>query len=328
MVKSYPLSIYSPGLRSFSNAYSPMVRSQLSQGFKRLYSQSSSQSQGRSQTGRKKRRTIESGVNTYQHDSRLRYRRKSMPKKKRLRWKRFKSKVKAVDLGMQPLQMYTYNNVANVSCAINTQGVFSFMNGGMTVGGNDELFQIFNDAYSLAGVIASAKNYKIFVKSLCLDLQITNTGSNVVILDVYKVKCRKEYSSNVSLDSQWTTAIGENNVITAVASSKPPLTLFDAPNFCSYWRVISKKEIILGGGLTTTMQLRNPMNKSIDGKMFITAPQAYPGYTEGYVFMFRGAPENNAGTARLSACTLTWAYQTVCHYAIPPGKTQESLHTA
>lgn len=272
---------------------------------------------------------IESKVISTQHDVANRYRKKRMPRRRRRRWVSFVKKVRAVELAAQPLQFYGYSRLDRVTGAVNVQTYESYMIGGTTVTNNDELYQIFQQAYN-TGSVADAVEHQIIMKSISLDIQITNTGTAGAVIDVYRVLCRKTFNTATTVDAQFTQALGELAAPTgggSVTTTNASITAFDAPNWCSYWKILNKKEILLGAGQVTTMQLRNAKNKRIDGKNLSTSPQAIPGYTMAYFFMIRGVPENNAGTGRLAATDITFAAQYNLKYAVPPGKTAESGRT-
>lgn len=263
---------------------------------------------------------------TTQHDRSNRYSRRRMPRRRRRRWVRFVRQVQAVELSRQPLQFYDFQRSVNGSTVADAQGQTSFMLNGTTVTNNDELWRCFLDAYNLA-LAADAKNYVLYMKSACLDLQIANTGTNSVILDVYKIVNRKPYSVAVDPASQYATALGELATTTGggtVTTTKPSLTPFDAPNFCAYWKVMNKTEYILSAGQCMTLQMRIAKNKKLDGKILTTNPQGIPGYTRAFFLQWRGVPINNAGTAQLGATAITVSAQWSLKYAIPPGKTQEA----
>lgn len=283
---------------------------------------------GSSGSGMNKKKGVrESGINTFQHDALNRYRYKRMPKRRRKRWTRFSKSVRHVNLQMQPLQIYTQKSVANGSSAVNAQSYYGYMLGGTQVTGNREIFEIFKDAYNTAA-FSNCASYKIFIKSMCLDMQVTNTGSYPIIVDVYRLRCRKDYGSASTLAAEYTAAASELVATTGGRTydpTDPSGTPFDVPNFLSYWKVISKREVIIGSNNTTTMQIRRPANQYVDGKSVVTNAQCLPG-SEALFIMWRGCPSNRggAGAAQLDAATITVATQTVIHYAIPPGKTQES----
>lgn len=283
----------------------------------------------RTVTTTRRRTALEPSGNTQQHDLRGRYRYKRMPARKRKAWKRFTRKVQHVDLQMQPLQIYTKEGTVNQTSVANANGVFSRMCGGTTVTSvtaNNEIFQAFNQAYNLGGTVANAVPYKLFIKSIVLDVQVGNNGSYPVVLDVYTLRCRSKFASAVEPSAQLAAAWGELAALPGggtVTTSATSLTVFDAPNFCSYWKVLRKQEVIIGSGQIATFQLRMPMNKHLEGKDLQSALQAIPGYTRCFLFTWHGAPSNRGGSgaAQFDSVSLTFGYQHVVHYAVPPSST-------
>lgn len=268
---------------------------------------------------------IESGANTFQHDSRVRYRKKRMPRRKRKAWKRFTRKVGAVSLGMQPLQIYSNEGTENITASANQGTQWGRIIGGTNVANNDELWQIFRRCYNLAA-IANAVPYKIYVKSICMDVAITNTGSYPIVLDVYTLQCRQDFATATKVQDQWQAALGEVQAPAgggSVTPTKTALTVFDAPNFCSYWKVLAKREYIIGSNNVITLQMRIPLNKHIEGKVLGTSPQALPKYSRAFLITAHGCPSNRGavGAAQFDSLTMTAGWQTVVHYAVPPGST-------
>lgn len=272
-------------------------------------------------TIQKRKRTVTPMVSSFQHDNVPRYNYKRMPARKRRVWKRFIKKVRHVDLQMQPLHVYTKKTLNAGTTAANVGNSFGYMIGGTTVTNNDELYQMFKGAYNVASAAACAP-YKIYLKSLVLDMMITNTSTTTVILDVYRLQCKKDYATASQLATQFNAAIGEvaaDATAGTLTATDISTTVFDAPNFCSYWKVLSKREVILGSGQTTTMQMRKPSNKYIDGKLISQNVQALPGYTEAFFIMWHGAPD---ATPNFSATAITVGTALVGHYAVPPGSLQ------
>lgn len=272
-----------------------------------------------------KQKTITPPVLSAQYDQSRRYRYKRMPRRKRRIWKRFVNKVNHVSLQQQPLQIYTKTVHNALSTAAGNGGYAGYMIGGVQVGNNDELLQIFKNAYNLLSAAACA-GYRIYVKSICLDMILSNTGTSTIIADVYRLRCRKDYSTASQVDTQFTAAIGEIAAPSGggtVATTDPAITPFDVPNFCSYWKILEKREVIIGAGSVSTFQMRKPMNKHLEGKELATSTQAIPGYTEAYFVTWHGAP--NATTFAATGMTLSTTL--TLHYAIPPGKTAEAGRT-
>lgn len=122
----------------------------------------------RRRTGRRKSGSRMSGVNTFQHDSKGRYGYRRMPAGRRRKWKSFVRKVRHIELGQQPLQIYTNATASNGSTAANAQSYYGYIIGGTQVSGNDELYQTFQQAYNVANV-AACVNYRIYIKNICTD---------------------------------------------------------------------------------------------------------------------------------------------------------------
>lgn len=223
----------------------------------------------------KKRTGTDASPLTYQHDSALRYRKKRMPRRKRKQWVRFVRKVSAVDLSMQPLQIYTSEGTTNQSSSANQAQVWSRVLGGTQLSGNDEIYQIFQGAYNVANVAACAP-YKIFIKSMCLDIQVSNNGSYPVIIDVYTLQSRQKYATASDVGAHFLGALSELQSPAgggSVTTNKTALTVFDAPNFCSYWKVLQKREVVIGSNNVATFQMRAPVNRHIEGKDLSSAVQ-------------------------------------------------------
>lgn len=275
---------------------------------------------------RMNRKTSVPSIISNQHDVSNRYQRRRMPKGRRKKWVNFTRRVQHVELQQQPLQVYTKSTHASGGTAAGAGSNYGFMCGGTTVTSNDELFQIFKGAYNVANA-AACSPYRIFVKSLCLDMILSNTGTSVIIFDVYRLACRQTYGSASSLSTQFSQAVGEvqaDSTAGTLSVTDVAVTPFDVPNFCSYWKVLSKREVIVGPGNVSTMQIRMAKNRHLEGKTLATAPQAIPGYTEAFFITWHGAPNS---TPTWAATSLTISTTTSIHYAIPPGKVTEAGRT-
>lgn len=271
---------------------------------------------------------VDAPIMSTQHDQITRYRRKRMPRGKRKRWVSFTRKVRHVDLQMQPLQIYTKEGTINLTSAANQSQIWSRMAGGTTVTNNDELFRIFAAQFNTA-VLANMVDYRIFVKSLAMDIQLTNNGTTTLIVDVYTLRCRKTFASATDVAGQYNAALTE----VAAAPNAGTLsvngtatTVFDAPNFCEFWQTMRKREVLIGAGVTSTFQIRLPVNKMIEGKVLQSNLQAIPFYTKAMLFDWHGPPNNQgaAGAAQFAPTSVTFGYQTVVHYAVVPGTNTKS----
>lgn len=281
--------------------------------------------------GGKSMGTLSSVIST-QHDQSLRYRKTRMPRRRRNRWKRFTRRVKHVMLQMQQLVSYTKRYTSPLkSWLVNEQMTDGQMLGGTTVTDNDELFQIFRNYYGSGFTTSTVDDLKLFVKSACLDMQITNTGVAGCVVDVYFLKARKSYATATRLDQQYLLTYAEmpsgvaGSLVGTPAPADPATTPFQNSMFCEFWRIIAKKEVILATGQTTTLQIRLPTNKRIQGKVLENSLSMIPGYSMGILMQARGVPVAGAVTpfdTLLAAGSINWSSQVTVCYAQPPGTTR------
>lgn len=274
------------------------------------------------------KRMYDSGPITEQHDAARRYLRRPMPRFKRRRWRSFTKRVQHVMLQSQALMSYTRDLTTSETWLANKQVTFGYYLGGTLFGENDELNQAFRSAYGLI-TSTSLDDYKLFIKAMSLDLQLTNTGDSSCIVDVYTLNARK--SSNAapqSIGTQYSTLYleqqpGQTGV--GPGPDEPSSTPFQNGLFCSYWKVMQKKEILLGPGNVTTMQMRLPYNRMMYGKILEYNQSYIPGVTRAYLIQVRGTPEVLVGPPlvnQLSPGRVTVSRQWTVTFGIPPGNTR------
>lgn len=260
-------------------------------------------------------------INTFQRDASRQYTRRGAPGRVRRRVRRFIARVNNVISAAQPLQIYTYEFVTNGSTAANDQGYY-----GVNVGDITQLKDMFVQAYNETLTTNVAYNRRLVVKNMCIDYQFTNTGSYPIILDVYHVMCRAGTPTAYTMVTLWEAGVSALSTPagaatgTAIDKADPSLTVFENPFFCKFFRVKSKKEVLLASGNTVTFQLRKSRNREFEMQKVNSENTGYPGYTEGLFFMWRGTPRNTggAGAAELTATSVTVSYQVTGHYGIPP----------
>lgn len=263
------------------------------------------------------------GVISTQHDVAGRYRRKRMPRRKRKKWIGFSRKVSHSIMQLQPLLSYTYDIIGpRKQFSANTQVTDGQMLGVVEATNNNEILQMFRAAYGALLTRSTLDKYRLFVKSLCLDVQITNTGLGSIIIDVYTVIARQNSSLTGRIDVQYTDAFAEQSLLPGggtVDPANPSTTPFQNPLFCSLWKILSKKEILLGAGQTTTMQLRIPYNRYLSGK-YMENVNILKNFTRAFLFQGRGTPEypGTGGVGQLRAGEFTWMAQITCAFGLPP----------
>lgn len=260
-----------------------------------------------------------------------------MPAGKRRRWKSFVRKVRFVALKDQPLQFYTKSGTQSVTAVANASAVWGRMLGGVQVTNNDELYRTFQQAYNTT--VAASTGNKIYIKSMCLDIQITNDKgagdaeqdeTDTVIVDVYHVISRNTFSTATDLGTHFTGGLGDIAVPSgggSVSTTNVVLNPFMNPSFCKFWKVVKKTELLIPTAHTRTFQVRLPMDRWVEGKIIQQNPQAISGYTRGVLLIARGIPRFNGATSEFGSISMTIGYQTQVTYAIPPGKITEAGST-
>lgn len=269
-------------------------------------------------------RATDYGPITAQYDFSKRYQRKAMPKWKRKRWVRFTKRVNHVMLQSQALASWTRDILFNFTAAADTQVTFGWYLGGVGAPDNNELQQVFNAAYG-SPIFSALDDYKLFIKSLCLDIQISNPSTRGVILDVYTLIARAgDNQAAETIGTMYNRLYNEQQSTTVglVSPTNPASTPFQNSLFCSKWKILSKKEILLQAGGCTTMQMRNPVNKMMYGKTLESNNSYIPGYTRAYLVQARGVPEIEASVSRLAPVQLVCGGQWTVVYGIPPGQTR------
>jgi len=335
-----------------SGPYSQSIQSQwesrLAEGFNNMYGKRNRGGRAvstakRLRTGRSytktrttRRRQIAPRMNSFQNDVAPRYAYKRMPSYRRRKWVNAVKRNLHMDMAQQPLQIATTTSVRERTATYDQGGNWSKMCGGTTWSGvafdtNDEILNVFQDAYNLTGatvadIVAACLPYKIQIKSIVLDVQIKNVAEDACIVDVYLLKCRARHNESQAVHTQFSEALNDLTAVarsgaTQISATNPVVTAFDAPDFCSIWKVLRKTEVIIAPGQTVTKQIRSPGNRMIDGRRLTDCPQCLPG-TLALFFTFHGAPSSDAdgaGNPGIAASSLVFTSQTVVHYATPPG---------
>lgn len=316
---------YQPSRLNYRQVHLPKSMRRYARRFRRRYGRGRRRRFGRKRYARRSTRT--STIATSQRDVSRRYR----SGRRGYGTRSFAMRVQSALVQLQPLSFYTYQTANTITGTANQDSLSSILVGGTTVPFQDELFQMFKSAYAAVNAVADAKTYELYIRSLVTDVQLTNASAFPIMVDVYKLLCRRPFISAVTVDSQLSSAwaeLGVDSHGSGVTVTKPTLTPFDAPNFCQYWKVLSKQSTILLAGNFITMQTRLKRVKGIDGKVLTSSPQALHGYSQAYLFIVRGSPQDAAGVGQLGAPKYVLTSQTNLHFSAPPGTQSEYGRTA
>jgi len=227
---------------------------------------------------------------TTQHDTTRQYRRKSMPRRKRRSWKRFKNKVHAVsekDLGSRTVVFNTA--IASVNSTVGAQSLQHIaLYGGMSTTAHlDDMQNI--SGYENAGDPTAAEGgtvsdtTKFIFKSGVLDLTFKNSSTlRANDADGYDSSARMEVDVYEIVSSRaWNDATGIyytlgdcftkggtmakliNGTGTNVDLGLRGVTPFDLPSALSYFRmkILKKTKYFLANEATFTYQVRDPKRR-------------------------------------------------------------------
>lgn len=256
---------------------------------------------------------------TFQRDGVTRYTKHRMPGRLRRRWRSFVRRVNHVALQAQALKTFTRDELDRESWAGNTQAYFGYICGGVDVTGNNELGEAFKDVFGSASTTITRNRNILYMKSLCMDVQMQNAGNSPIVVDVYTLRCRRSFGAASRLAVQFdecfeaSTGGPSGSAGSTPDITNPSLTVFQNPQFCQYWQVVKKQELLLGGGNVATFQVRQPTNRRLTGRQLESDAQAIPGYSQALFFMVRGTPETigegELATAQLGAGTVNVGIQ-------------------
>jgi len=243
--------------------------------------------------------------------------------------RRFRYRVMQTVNANQPLSVFCYAKSFNLSTAVNLKGVYGVGLFTTQMTDQTDLKDLLLDAG--IDVTAPAPNPqlsgRVVIKSCCLDVQITNRGAKDALIDIYEVMCVKDVPNTDTLTTNFTNMFNQMTTIGAKDWQNPAVSLFENPVFCRHYKIMSKKETQVPAGDLITMQMRVGKDKSISPNSVIAYPNAIPKLARFYVFVYQGIPEDSAGTARLSATTLTISFQKAYKYALMSGRTTAQIRT-
>lgn len=239
----------------------------------------------RTQTQTKKRTTSGVGITT-QHDVKRIYRKKTMPRRKKRAWKKFISKVNAVDETDLGSQTVLFSNATSSSATSDVQIVIAFglYTAQSGTSWNADLNQI-SGLFNVGNPTAAGDDYvnstsKIIFKSAVLDMTIRNTsdnGSGAAVdipleVDVYEMTVsRGEDDSTIlisNLQDYFTQAATDTlNIGGTVAGAGGNLVL--ASRGCTPWelpaamsnygiKILKKTKYFITTGQSFTIQMRDP----------------------------------------------------------------------
>lgn len=221
-----------------------------------------------------------------------------MPKRKKRRYVKRVKFVRSVMFRNAPSSYQVFNNFQSAAAAINKQCYASVCLGplnGITLNGRPYM----NDLNQVAGTLnnsalaGSYNNAYLSLDNQTIDIYLFNPNpTKVVDIDIYKVVPRKQIRDTTSplhtrLQNAITSVPDTQFLPSSLLNDTVGVTPFQGPNFCSEFKVLSKKKILLAPGETTTFSYRN--NKNYRLNVDEVTNQTYkPGLTVGWIFVGNG----------------------------------------
>lgn len=260
-------------------------------------------------------------------DNRLIYRKKSMPRKKKRRWKAFVRKVNWIDekdLGNRTVLFNDQITVATGSVASGTQGCLTiaqypcsndtkgWLNDLATIGAQENAG---NPTAAAGGTIN--ENSKLFFHSAVMDVTIRNVSTvnngtsdvaapeAAIELDVYEMYMRKSTSDNANnyysisqlLNTYDEPEIGGTG--TGINIQDRGATPFEFGSALGRWgmKVLKKTKFFIPNGQTITFQNRDPKRHVCRyGDLTKTEGFNMKGWTRIYYLIFKLVPGLTQGT--------------------------------
>lgn len=142
-----------------------------------------------------------SGV-TQQHDARVQYKKKSMPRRKKSKWIKFAKRVRAVTEKSVGTQSFLFNDTTDVVGDGTNQAVFSCMIYGGSLANEQVNNRGYSDINKIMNIVSPtgpanptsvsdlARTGKLQFVSAVLDITVKNLASDVLELDMYEVYFR------------------------------------------------------------------------------------------------------------------------------------------
>jgi len=251
-----------------------------------------------------------SGVASRQRDQSTRYRSRG----RRRRGSRFGYRVMNTLLNQQPLQIYTAKGGEDGVSAAGDTSIVGYGIYTTQYSGQADLYNIFVDAGQTLATAANSTT-RVYIKSVCLDVQLKNTGAAEIIMDVYEVLNMKDVATTDGIGAQWVTFFNKMTAITAKDDTDVANSLFENPVFCQHYKILSKKEVLILPGEITTMQMRSGKDRMIQGQRVLDYVNSLPRLSRFYIFQWHGGP-TTSGVVAATTVSITW--QKAYKYAIAP----------
>lgn len=244
------------------------------------------------------------------------------------RWKKFKSKVLKATNDDLAIQSRVIQQRLLVGTAFDTQNYFAMQLG--SLGGDSTLsYNVVSDADDLSQLMQRAVNPStgsalageaVDIVNQYLDCEITNCASGTVttpvpvVLDVYKVVCRRDEGTSATGSVPNTLAkayingfnnqgvvdvIGAPVIDAAVSYTQIGTSPYESRQFTRRWKIISRRRILLNPQCSVSLSLNNKRRFRVTQDMASTRGPM-KGVTMGLLFVWSSC----VNTQNLSSNTI------------------------
>lgn len=279
----------------------------------------------RTRNTNRKRYTSGQGV-TEQYDKKTIYRKKYMPKGKKIRWRRFKRKIYAISEKTLGSRTYVVNTQSELTKSTSgEQLVFDLSLYGFKSNSNrhNDLNELVTkestSAPSVQAPVIVDLTTKFMFQSGILDLTVRNTSFNVegasqvpiqIEMDVYEIMIGKDTDNTandlnditdlITKASNDTKQVGGGIVVdNELSLNQRGVTPWDIPIALSRYRIkiLKKTKYFLGSNQTMTYQYRDPKRRVVT-KQRVTERSGYsrPGWTKTILMLAKPVPGYELGT--------------------------------
>lgn len=257
-----------------------------------------------SRTATTKRRGQSGNFVTNQFDVKRIYRRRRMPRRKRVRWVRFKKRVDAVQFSGLGMTSIVFNDSDVIATTSPNQNMGTICLYGLTgASGTDTPSQILgqNDLAKIASAGSYSADEKLMFRSGVLDVTARNQSESggQIECDVYEYVWRRKSqmaSGKAALVAGF-TASGVYGLTPPLAITTRGTTPFQNSEAMSYMKILKKTKFFLGENQTFTYQIRSPQNWVFDcGDISVVGQlvEQQLGRTRGLLFVVKGVPTVNS----------------------------------
>lgn len=281
----------------------------------------------RTKTRTKNAERGEIGPSTY-HESKTLYRRRPRSKRYRRRWKKFKSKVRAVTAHDKPrsvalrLQVQRNGLTSNDAQAVHMVSLYSQSHA--TDAYHDDIRQVIKVANQSATTTLNQLTHYLFTNAQ-MECIFTNASNSLTFyLDVYWCYCRRDsvflpfdlFRDGV-MDS--TANIFGDEAVTAQGTATDPgatgvanygLTPYQSPSFCKHYKIVRKDRHYLAPGASIQVVWKDKKTRLFEatGEYEQTNQPIKKGWTKTWFFAaYAVNPALGNTTVTFPANTIQWS---------------------